>query len=122
MHCAFDLLELDGSDLRREPIEKRKALLPKLLKGSHLSLVLNETFEESGEIVFREACKLGREGIVSKCPWLALPFRALRALGESQKSECARNHARGRRGLGTQAIDWQAANAQSCSLFPSDFH
>jgi len=40
--CAFDLLELDGKDLRREPIEKRKALLAKLLKGAHLSIVLNE--------------------------------------------------------------------------------
>ena len=39
---AFDLLELDGQDLRREPIEKRKALLARLLQGSHLSLVLNE--------------------------------------------------------------------------------
>ncbi len=64
--CAFDLLELDGRDLRRKPIEERKRLLAKLLKGSHLSLVLNETFAESGEIVFREACKLGCEGIVSK--------------------------------------------------------
>ena len=34
--CAFDLLELDGRDLRRRPIEERKALLTKLLKGSHL--------------------------------------------------------------------------------------
>jgi ATP-dependent DNA ligase len=29
--CAFDLLELDGRDLRRAPIEERKATLPKLL-------------------------------------------------------------------------------------------
>jgi ATP-dependent DNA ligase len=64
--CAFDLLELDGEDLRREPIEKRKALLAKLLRVSHVSIVLNEYFEEDGEIVFREACKLGCEGIVSK--------------------------------------------------------
>jgi hypothetical protein len=41
VHCAFDLLELDGRDLRREPIEKRKALLAKLLRGSNLSVVLN---------------------------------------------------------------------------------
>jgi bifunctional non-homologous end joining protein LigD len=65
-HCAFDLLELDGRDLRREPIEKRKVLLAKLLKGSNLSIVLNEHFEEDGAIVFREACRLGCEGIVSK--------------------------------------------------------
>jgi bifunctional non-homologous end joining protein LigD len=64
--CAFDLLELDGRDLRREPIEERKRLPAKLLKGSRLSIVLNEHYEEDGAIVFREACKLGCEGIVSK--------------------------------------------------------
>jgi len=64
--CAFDLLELDGKDLRREPIEKRKALLAKLLKGSHVSIVLNEHFEEDGAAVYRAACQLGCEGIVSK--------------------------------------------------------
>ena len=63
---AFDLLELDGKDLRRKPIETRKALLAKLLNGSHLSLVLNEHYEEDGAIVFREACRFGCEGIVSK--------------------------------------------------------
>jgi bifunctional non-homologous end joining protein LigD len=62
VHCAFDLLELDGRDLRREPIEKRRALLARLLRGSHVSLVLNECFEEDGAFVFREACKLGCEG------------------------------------------------------------
>jgi bifunctional non-homologous end joining protein LigD len=66
VHCAFDLLELDGRDLRREPIERRKALLAKLLKGSHLSIVLNEHFEEDGAAVYRAACQLGCEGIVSK--------------------------------------------------------
>ena len=42
VHCAFDLLELEGRDLRREPIEERKRLLAKLLRGSRLSIVLNE--------------------------------------------------------------------------------
>jgi len=60
------LLELDGKDLRRHPIEKRKSLLADLLKGSHLSIVLNEHFEEDSAIVFREACRRGCEGIVSK--------------------------------------------------------
>jgi bifunctional non-homologous end joining protein LigD len=64
--CAFDLLELDGRVLRREPLETRKALLTKLLKGQQTSIVLNEHYEDDGEIVFREACKLGCEGIVSK--------------------------------------------------------
>ncbi len=77
MLCAFDLLELEGEDLRRHPIEERKRLLAKLLKGSHLSLVLNEHFEEDGAIVYREACKLSCEGIVSKR--LGSPYRAGRS-------------------------------------------
>jgi bifunctional non-homologous end joining protein LigD len=95
VHCAFDLLELDGRDLRREPIEDRKRLLGKLLRGSHLSIVLNEHFTEDGAIVFREACKLGCEGIVSKR--FGSPYRsgAFAALGEGQKSESASGHARG---------------------------
>ena len=66
--CAFDLLELDGKDLRRRPIEERKGLLAKLLhdRDSDLSIILNEHYEGGGEIVFREACRLGCEGIVSK--------------------------------------------------------
>jgi bifunctional non-homologous end joining protein LigD len=52
--------------LRRQPIEIRKHLLAKLLKRSHLSIVLNEYFEEDGATVYRAACELGCEGIVSK--------------------------------------------------------
>jgi bifunctional non-homologous end joining protein LigD len=66
VHCAFDLLELDGRDLRRRPIEERKGLLTQLLRGSNPSIVLNGHYEEDGAIVFREACRLGCEGIVSK--------------------------------------------------------
>jgi bifunctional non-homologous end joining protein LigD len=33
VHCAFDLLELDGNDLRRQPIEERKHLLAKLYRS-----------------------------------------------------------------------------------------
>jgi hypothetical protein len=51
VHCAFDLLELDGRDLRREPLEERKRLLARLLKGQQTSIVLNEAYEEDGEIV-----------------------------------------------------------------------
>ena len=44
VHCAFDLLELNGRDLRRRPIEERKSLLAKLLhdSDSDLSIVLNK--------------------------------------------------------------------------------
>ena len=77
VHCAFDLLELDGKDLRRHPIENRKALLAKLLDGSHSSIALNEHFEEDGRLVFDAACQLGCEGIVSKR--LGSPYRSGRS-------------------------------------------
>jgi bifunctional non-homologous end joining protein LigD len=63
---AFDLVELDGEDLRREPLEVRKATLASLLARAASGLRLNEHMEEDGPLVFYHACKLGFEGIVSK--------------------------------------------------------
>jgi hypothetical protein len=45
---------------------RNASLLAKLLRGSRSSIVLNEHYEEDGAIVFREACRLGSECIVSK--------------------------------------------------------
>src|SRR5204863_4600371 len=59
---AFDL----GDDLRREPIERRKVLLIRLLAKASVGLQVNDHIEEPGNIVFRHACLLGLEGIVSK--------------------------------------------------------
>ena len=39
---AFDLIELEGNDLRRSSIEYRKRKLAKLVRGPHLGIVLNE--------------------------------------------------------------------------------
>ena len=64
---AFDLLELDGTDLRREPIEVRKATLASTLRKNRPGLRLNEHLEhDCGVTVFQHACALGCEGIVSK--------------------------------------------------------
>jgi mannose/cellobiose epimerase-like protein (N-acyl-D-glucosamine 2-epimerase family) len=54
-----------------------------------LSIVLNEHFEEDGELVFSTACQLGCGGHRLEAAWLALPLWAFAALGEGQKSECA---------------------------------
>jgi hypothetical protein len=56
---AFDLIELDGEDLRRTPIEPRKRTLAKLVRRPHAGIVLNEVFEGDGDILFAHACKLG---------------------------------------------------------------
>jgi bifunctional non-homologous end joining protein LigD len=63
---AFDLLELDGKDLRREPLERRKVLLMRLLARARVGLEVNDHIAETGDVVFRHACQLGFEGIVSK--------------------------------------------------------
>jgi hypothetical protein len=49
-----------------EPIEARKQTLAGLLKGARFGIALNEHFNEPGELVYRMACGLGCEGIVSK--------------------------------------------------------
>jgi bifunctional non-homologous end joining protein LigD len=64
--CAFDLLELDGEDLRRKPIETRKAALNRLLPRKQSGILFNQHYKARGETVFRLACQLGCEGIVSK--------------------------------------------------------
>jgi ATP-dependent DNA ligase len=63
---AFDLIELNGRDLRREPIEARKAALYKLLGGAPLGIQFNDHMEAEAATVFQHACAMGLEGIVSK--------------------------------------------------------
>ena len=63
---AFDLIELNGDDLRRAPLERRKATLEIILAKAGPGIRFNEHMEGDGETVFRHACKLGLEGIVSK--------------------------------------------------------
>jgi len=63
---AFDLIEIDGNDLRREPIETRKARLQRALSRRWPAIQYNEHIQTDGEMVFSEACRMGLEGIVSK--------------------------------------------------------
>jgi bifunctional non-homologous end joining protein LigD len=64
---AFDLIELNGDDLRRDQLEVRKERLGAVLSWAGRGIRLNEHLEhEDGPLVFCHACKLGLEGIVSK--------------------------------------------------------
>ena len=73
MLYAFDLIELDGDDLRVLPIETRKATLASLLRKA-MALRLSEHVAAEGPHVFAHACRLGAEGIVSKR--LGSPYRS----------------------------------------------
>ncbi len=105
---AFDLIELNGNDLRREPLEKRKAALTRLLVRAHHGVHLNEHLEAEGALVFEHACRLGLEGIVSKRKRIPLPLWAEPALGESEKSERTRGDAPGEK---TGDVDQTASPA-----------
>ena len=64
---AFNLIELDGTDMRRDPLATRKAKLADILARAAPGLRFNEHLdEEDGPLVFHHACKPGLEGIVSK--------------------------------------------------------
>ena len=65
--CAFDVLAMDGDDLRRLSLSMRKANLERLLARRPEGIFLSPF--EQGEIgpdLFRKACEFGLEGLVSK--------------------------------------------------------
>jgi bifunctional non-homologous end joining protein LigD len=65
--CAFDVLALDGDDLRAPPLHLRKTNLDRLLARRPDGIFVNP-FErgEIGPDLFKAACRMGLEGLVSK--------------------------------------------------------
>ncbi|RWP17356.1 MAG: DNA ligase D [Mesorhizobium sp.] len=63
---VFDLLHLDGHDLRDVALIKRKELLEKIIGSDSGIISYSGHFEEDGALVLRHACRLSLEGIVSK--------------------------------------------------------
>ena len=61
---AFDLLYLNGFDLRKAPLFERKALLRKMIDKT--DILFSESFQTDGAAMFKQACKIGLEGVVSK--------------------------------------------------------
>jgi bifunctional non-homologous end joining protein LigD len=61
---AFDLLYLNGRDLRKLPLMRRKAELKKIIAGTDIQF--SESFEIDGQAMFSHACELALEGVVSK--------------------------------------------------------
>lgn len=65
-YFIFDLLHLNGHNLRNLPLLKRKTILSNLLAKNTGSLRLSEHLATSGEVMFHKACELRAEGIISK--------------------------------------------------------
>jgi ATP-dependent DNA ligase len=75
--CGFDLIELDGEDIRRDPLSVRKATLASLLAHAASGLRLNEHIEAEGPDVFHHACMMGLEGIWPRRATAYWCFRAI---------------------------------------------
>ena len=83
---GFDLLELDGTDLRGEPLIHRKATLASLLRRSRDGIQLVEHIEAAdGATVFEHACKLGLEGHRVEAARLALSARPLAHVAQGEE-------------------------------------
>jgi len=67
-YYLFDVLWLDGEDLRKEPLIERKARLKELLGPDEADTPLrySDHFVQPGNIMLKHACRLGLEGVVSK--------------------------------------------------------
>ena len=63
---AFDLLEVNGFDLRPDSIEDRKRALTRLLRKPPGAIRLSEPFARCGEPMLRQVGRMGFDGIISK--------------------------------------------------------
>jgi bifunctional non-homologous end joining protein LigD len=87
-YFAFDVLALDGEDLKPLPLQERKRRLEKLVGQRAGTIRYTPHFDADGATVLAEACRLGAEGIVSKCR--TAPYRAGRRSEDWQKTKCVR--------------------------------
>ncbi|GLQ80602.1 ATP-dependent DNA ligase [Mesorhizobium huakuii] len=68
LYYVFDLMRLDGKDLRAEPLVERKQALQELLgkRPDNAAVRFSDHFSEPGKIMLEHACRMGLEGVVSK--------------------------------------------------------
>jgi bifunctional non-homologous end joining protein LigD len=80
---AYDLLGLNGEDLRRMPLHERRRRLETLLAGNDVIRFSGHVEGAKGAALFRRACAMGLEGIVSKrvnTPYRSGPFLGWRKI------------------------------------------
>lgn len=87
IYYAFDLMRLDGEDLRRDPLVERKQALAELLgeQSENSALRFSDHFHEPGKVMLQHVCRMGLEGVVSKRA--DAPYRSGRGLSWI-KSKC----------------------------------
>jgi ATP dependent DNA ligase domain len=116
---AFDLLELNGRDMRREPLEVRKSALAGVLRrmkawnGHSTQRALRRS---AGGCCFPPRLQARLRGHREQARWFTLSVRALARLAEDEKPERTRSAGRGRRGLGPKAMAMKAGAPIHSSL------
>jgi bifunctional non-homologous end joining protein LigD len=112
----FDLLYLDGADLRSAPLEKRKAALEKLLKRvpKNGPIRLSESIEAKGSELHANACRLGLEGIISKLR--DAPYRSGRG-NDWLKTKCGNRQELVIGGYSPSTADARAVGALSLGYY-----
>jgi hypothetical protein len=99
---AFDLIELNGDDLRRDPLEVRKATLALVVAKAGAGIRFNEHLDhDDGEVVFRHAlpARAGRHR--QQAQGLVLPLGSFIRLAQDEKPGLCGGAPRGEGGLGT---------------------
>ncbi len=66
VYWVFDIFHRDGVDLTGRPLLERKAVLRELLRGASGPVRYTEHFDEDGPRLFKHACEMGLEGVISK--------------------------------------------------------
>ena len=87
-YFAFDLLAVNGENLTAMALEDRKRRLEMLIGEADGAIRYTPHFEAEGSDVLREACRLGAEGIVSKCR--DAPYRVGQRSYDWQKTKCVK--------------------------------
>lgn len=113
---AFDLLHLDGDDLRKEPLEKRKNALSTLIKKlpKQGPVRLSDSIEGQGSDLHANACRLGLEGIISKLR--DAPYRSGRG-ADWLKTKCSDRQELVVGGYSPSAADAHAVGALSLGYY-----
>ncbi|MCG6575801.1 DNA ligase D [Pseudomonas sp. AF32] len=66
-YYLFDLPYLNGMDLRKVPVEERRAALAAVLEGNEDPLLrFSDAFEETPEALLNSACQMQMEGLIGK--------------------------------------------------------